>query len=118
MRVEVFISLQFGKSDFGDSDFRHADRAGCTCIGPVINAVIDRNAFQSIKGYLDFAKKETAACEIVIGGGCDDREGWFIEPTVVRVETPRATVASRAASSSLDTVILRPVPTTISESII
>ena len=53
-----------------------------------INAVIDKNAFQSIKGYVDFAKKETAACEIVIGGGCDDRDGWFIEPTVVRAFAP------------------------------
>jgi 1-pyrroline-5-carboxylate dehydrogenase len=53
-----------------------------------INAVIDKNAFQSIKGYLDFAKKETAACEIVIGGGCDDRDGWFIEPTVVLAHAP------------------------------
>jgi 1-pyrroline-5-carboxylate dehydrogenase len=63
-------------------------------LGPVedfsnfVNAVIDRNAFQSIKAYVDYAKKETAACEIVAGGGCDDREGWFIEPTVVRAFAP------------------------------
>src|SRR5262249_9171446 len=38
--------------------------------------------------------------------------------TAVRVETPRATVASFAASSSFATVILSPAPTIISESII
>lgn len=53
-----------------------------------VNAVIDKNAFQSIKGYIDFAKRESNACEIVIGGGTDDREGWFIEPTVVRAHAP------------------------------
>jgi 1-pyrroline-5-carboxylate dehydrogenase len=53
-----------------------------------INAVIDKNAFQSIKGYIDHAKAAKADCEIVIGGGCDDRDGWFIEPTVVRAHAP------------------------------
>jgi 1-pyrroline-5-carboxylate dehydrogenase len=63
-------------------------------LGPVedfsnfVNAVIDKNAFNSIKGYVDFAKKESSACEIVAGGKCDDREGWFIEPTVVRAFAP------------------------------
>ena len=38
--------------------------------------------------------------------------------TAVRVETPRATVASFAASSSFATVILSPAPTIVSESII
>jgi 1-pyrroline-5-carboxylate dehydrogenase len=63
-------------------------------MGPVedfsnfVNAVIDRNAFQSIKGYLDHARKESGACEIVIGGNTDDANGWFIEPTVVRAEAP------------------------------
>jgi 1-pyrroline-5-carboxylate dehydrogenase len=63
-------------------------------MGPVedfsnfINAVIDQNAFRTIKGYVDYAKKETSQCEVVIGGGADDREGWFIEPTVVRAHAP------------------------------
>ena len=29
--------------------------------------------------------------EIVAGGGSDDSEGWFVEPTVVATDDPRST---------------------------
>jgi len=52
-----------------------------------INAVIDRPAYESIKGYIDYARQSPDA-EILIGGGCDDSTGYFIEPTVVLAKTP------------------------------
>jgi 1-pyrroline-5-carboxylate dehydrogenase len=50
-------------------------------------AVIDRNAFDSIKEYIDFAKKADDA-EIITGGNCDDSHGFFIEPTTILTTNP------------------------------
>jgi 1-pyrroline-5-carboxylate dehydrogenase len=52
-----------------------------------MGAVIDRAAFGSIKGYVDWARA-SADCEILVGGRCDDGKGFFVEPTVVRATTP------------------------------
>ncbi len=53
-----------------------------------MGAVIDRAAFQSIKGYIDRARKARKEARILCGGGCDDSKGWFIEPTVIQAKTP------------------------------
>jgi 1-pyrroline-5-carboxylate dehydrogenase len=49
-----------------------------------INAVIDENSFDKIHRYIESAKADGA--EIVFGGKCDKSVGYFIEPTVIRVE--------------------------------
>lgn len=49
-------------------------------------AVIDQRAFDKITSYIALAK-ETA--EIVHGGEHDDSEGYFVRPTLVRVEDPK-----------------------------
>jgi len=51
-------------------------------------AVIDRSAFKSITGYIEYAK-ESKEAEILTGGGYDDSKGYFIEPTVVQVTDPK-----------------------------
>lgn len=56
--------------------------------GNFINAVIDQSAFDSIKNYIDFAKNASDA-EILIGGNCNDTNGYFIEPTVILAKTPK-----------------------------
>ena len=43
-----------------------------------MGAVIDKTAFDTIVGYLEYARKSPEA-EILIGGGCDDSRGYFIE---------------------------------------
>ncbi len=54
-----------------------------------MGAVIDRHAFDSIKGYIDMAKKALQRdAKIIAGGGCDDSKGYFIEPTVILAGTP------------------------------
>ncbi len=53
-----------------------------------MNAVIDRNAFESIKSYIEYARNSEEA-EIVTGGGCDDSRGYFIEPTVILTTNPK-----------------------------
>lgn len=51
------------------------------------SAVIDRNAFVRISRYLERAHK-TKEIEVIAGGECDSRRGYFIQPTIVRVEDP------------------------------
>ena len=51
-------------------------------------AVIDRAAFDKLKGAIDFARDSSVA-EVILGGGCDDSVGYFIEPTVVQTTDPK-----------------------------
>ena len=53
-----------------------------------MNAVIDKNAFDSIVSYIEYARKSDEA-EILIGGGYDDSKGYFIEPTVIHTANPK-----------------------------
>ena len=63
-------------------------------MGPVtdfrnfVNAVIDKSAFDTIQGYIAHAKSATDA-EIIIGGNCDDSQGYFIEPTIILTTNPK-----------------------------
>jgi 1-pyrroline-5-carboxylate dehydrogenase len=52
-----------------------------------MGAVIDSNAFKSIRGYIDHAQQSPDA-EILLGGTCGDTTGYFIEPTVVLAKSP------------------------------
>jgi 1-pyrroline-5-carboxylate dehydrogenase len=53
-----------------------------------MGAVIDRHAYESIKGYIDRARKARGKARIIAGGGCDDSKGFFIEPTVIQAKDP------------------------------
>ena len=50
-----------------------------------MGAVIDQKAFDRISAYLDDAKKNA---KVIAGGGCDGKDGWFVEPTLVHTEDP------------------------------
>ena len=52
-----------------------------------INAVIDERSFDKIKSYIDNAKKDKNA-EVWVGGKCDKREGYFIQPTIIEAKDP------------------------------
>jgi len=51
-------------------------------------AVIDKSAFKSISDYIVEAKN-ASDMEIIAGGGFDDSDGYFIEPTVVLSRDPK-----------------------------
>lgn len=53
-----------------------------------INAVIDEKSFDNIKRYIDNAKKDAKA-EILVGGKCDKKEGYFIQPTIIEAKDPK-----------------------------
>jgi len=53
-----------------------------------VNAVINRSAFDKIGEFISYARQHDEA-DIIIGGGCDDRVGYYIEPTVIHAKSPR-----------------------------
>jgi 1-pyrroline-5-carboxylate dehydrogenase len=53
-----------------------------------INAVIDEKSFDNIKRYIDNAKKYPKA-EIWVGGKCDKKNGYFIQPTIIETKNPK-----------------------------
>ncbi|MBV8391181.1 MAG: L-glutamate gamma-semialdehyde dehydrogenase [Mucilaginibacter sp.] len=52
-----------------------------------INAVITETSFDKLAKYIDAAKNDISV-EVVTGGKYDKTDGWFIEPTVLRVDDP------------------------------
>jgi len=52
-----------------------------------INAVITEASFDKLAKYIDEAKNNISV-ELVTGGKYDKTDGWFIEPTVLRVDDP------------------------------
>ena len=54
-----------------------------------MGAVIDKNSFNTISEYIEYAKN-SPDMDIIVGGGCDDSVGYFIEPTVVVSKEPKS----------------------------
>jgi 1-pyrroline-5-carboxylate dehydrogenase len=52
-----------------------------------MGAVIDKGAFKTITGYIDYARKSGEA-EIITGGEYDDSKGYFIQPTTIVTTNP------------------------------
>jgi len=52
-----------------------------------MGAVIDGKSFAKIKNYIDAAKSD-AKTKVLFGGGCDDSDGYFVQPTLIQVEDP------------------------------
>jgi len=55
-----------------------------------MSAVINEKAFKSINGYIEKGKSEGG--RVIIGGGSDGEQGFFIEPTVIADVKPGATI--------------------------
>jgi 1-pyrroline-5-carboxylate dehydrogenase len=52
-----------------------------------MGAVIDASSFATQKEAIEEAKADGKS-EVVVGGGYDDSEGYFVEPTVIRTSDP------------------------------
>jgi 1-pyrroline-5-carboxylate dehydrogenase len=71
--VEEVRSLKVGNvSDFGN----------------FMGAVIDGSSFATQKGAIDEARSANGKAEVLVGGGYDDSDGWFVEPTVIETTDP------------------------------
>jgi len=51
------------------------------------NAVIDEKSFDKLAKYIDEAKADSSV-ELITGGNYDKSKGWFIEPTIIKVQDP------------------------------
>ena len=51
------------------------------------SAVIDKASWEKCKAYIEHAKAADDA-EVIVGGGCDNSVGWFVEPTIIHTTNP------------------------------
>jgi 1-pyrroline-5-carboxylate dehydrogenase len=56
--------------------------------GNFMGAVIDAGSFKTQKGAIDEANAKGSKASVIVGGGYDDSEGWFVEPTVIETTDP------------------------------
>lgn len=76
-RIKESLVAEMSTVKMGDiTDFRN-----------FMGAVIDKPSFDRIKGYIDEVKRDGSA-KIIAGGNCDDKEGYFIEPTLIEASVP------------------------------
>ena len=52
-----------------------------------MGAVIDASSFRTQKAAIDQARS-SADATILVGGECDDAEGWFVRPTIIVTSNP------------------------------
>jgi 1-pyrroline-5-carboxylate dehydrogenase len=76
-------------------------------LGVFMGAVIDEGAFETIRGYLELARRSPDA-RILAGGECDASSGWFVQPTVVQVTDPRHRLMEEEIFGPVLTVFVYP----------
>jgi 1-pyrroline-5-carboxylate dehydrogenase len=72
-----------------------------------MGAVIDAKSFATIKEYIEYAKN-SADMDIIVGGGCDDSKGYFIEPTIVVSKEPKSKLMAEEIFGPVLTVYVYP----------
>ncbi len=77
-KLEELLRASLGQLKLGDP----------MAAGTFLGAVIGRGSFDKITGYLDLAKK-SSDCRVIHGGGSNDSEGFFVEPTLVETSDPK-----------------------------
>jgi 1-pyrroline-5-carboxylate dehydrogenase len=72
-----------------------------------MGAVIDANAYRTITEYIQFAQN-SPDMEIIHGGGYSDKEGYFIEPTVVVSRDPKSKLMCEEVFGPVLTIYIYP----------
>jgi 1-pyrroline-5-carboxylate dehydrogenase len=87
-----------------------ADLATSIPIGDVadfsmfMGAVISEAAFRKHVDAIEAAR--VAGAEVLVGGECDDTDGWFVEPTVLVTDDPRSDTMVRELFGPILTVFV------------
>jgi 1-pyrroline-5-carboxylate dehydrogenase len=53
-----------------------------------MGAVIDQRSFEKQKAAIAEANAAGSSASVLVGGGTDDSDGWFVEPTVIETTDP------------------------------
>src|SRR5579862_3133599 len=53
-----------------------------------MGAVIDKSSFATQKAAIDEASESNGNTKVLVGGGYDDSDGWFVQPTVIETTDP------------------------------
>ncbi|OIP95131.1 1-pyrroline-5-carboxylate dehydrogenase [Candidatus Wirthbacteria bacterium CG2_30_54_11] len=72
-----------------------------------VSAVIDQNSFDHIKSYFEIARSSDQY-EIIAGGQCDDKEGYFVRPTLILSKDPRSQLMSEEIFGPVLTIHVYP----------
>jgi 1-pyrroline-5-carboxylate dehydrogenase len=77
-QVREQVAEEIGEMKMGDvTDFSN-----------FVGAVIDASSFATQKEAIEEAKAADGKASIVAGGGYDDSDGWFVQPTVIETSDP------------------------------
>lgn len=60
---------------------------------------VGRQSFARIKKWLNHAKS-SPNLKVIAGGNCDDRKGYFVEPTIVETTDPQDAIMNEVAASA------------------
>jgi 1-pyrroline-5-carboxylate dehydrogenase len=77
-QVRERVAGEIGEMKMGDvADFSN-----------FVGAVIDASSFETQKEAIEEAKAADGTASVVAGGGYDDSDGWFVQPTVIETSDP------------------------------
>lgn len=71
------------------------------------SAVIDDKSFARIKKWLEHAKS-SPNLTIIAGGNCDDKKGYFVEPTIIETKDPQDDIMKEEIFGPVLTVYVYP----------
>lgn len=71
------------------------------------SAVIDDKSFSRIKKWLDHAKS-SPNLKVIAGGNCDDKKGYFVEPTIIETKDPQEAIMKEEIFGPVLTVYVYP----------
>ena len=77
----------------------------CEDFSCFMNAVIDKPAYDRIKGHIALTKIASDA-KILAGGGCDESQGYFIRPTLIETTNPQYKTMSEEIFGPVMTVFV------------
>eukprot|EP00051_Salpingoeca_urceolata_P020468 m.307402 g.307402 ORF g.307402 m.307402 type:complete len:588 (+) comp19628_c1_seq10:1392-3155(+) len=73
-----------------------------------MGAVIDRPAYDRIKGFIDRAKTRSDTVTLLAGGECNDSVGYFVRPTVFQTTDPKDELMEREIFGPVITAYVYP----------
>ena len=88
-------------------DIEDIRMGGVEDFGNFMNAVITQQSFNKIKAHIERLEADKSA-RILFGGKCEDKEGYFIEPTLVQVTDPKHWLLSEEIFGPLLAVYVYP----------